>query len=247
VWRTRLILANTAGMEVVLSAPSAADAADFIDAVRASRALHHPWLDLPDTPGLFAAYLERAAREDQAAYLIRQHACGGLVGFANVNAIVRGDFQPGYLGYGAFASHAGRGLMTEGLRAVLRAVFGELRLHRVEANIQPGNTRSTALAARLGFTKEGFSRRCARGGGVARPRALGAPGRGLGRLVPGRAQGRGHAASRFRSSATPWGGSPKGANTPSPHWSSRWPASAKSRSVSPGSSRRAKPIISSML
>jgi [ribosomal protein S5]-alanine N-acetyltransferase len=145
--------------EVVLSAPSAADAAEFIAAVRESRALHGPWLNPPDTPAQFAAYLDRAAREDQASYLIRHRACGGLVGVTNVNNIVRGALQSGSLGYGAFASHTGRGLMTRGMRAVLDAVFGRLGLHRVEANIQPGNARSIALARRLGFEKEGFSRR----------------------------------------------------------------------------------------
>jgi len=159
MWRAGPDLAKTAGMDVVLSAPSASDAAQFIDAVRASRSLHRPWLDLPDTPGRFAAYLDRSGREDQANYLIRHRACGGLVGVVNISNIVRGGLQSGYLGYGAFASHAGRGLMTEGLRAVLGVAFGELRLHRVEANIQPGNARSIALARRLGFEKEGYSRR----------------------------------------------------------------------------------------
>ncbi len=159
MWRADLALAKTACMDVVLSAPSASDAAQFIGAVRASRSLHRPWLDLPDTPGRYAAYLDRADREDQANYLIRHRACGGLVGVVNVSNIVRGGLQSGYLGYGAFASHAGRGLMTEGLRAVLDTVFGELRLHRVEANIQPGNARSIALVRRLGFEKEGYSRR----------------------------------------------------------------------------------------
>jgi ribosomal-protein-alanine N-acetyltransferase len=49
--------------------------------------------------------------------------------------------------------------MTEGVRAVLGRVFGDLGLHRVEANIQPANLRSIALVRRLGFEKEGFSRR----------------------------------------------------------------------------------------
>jgi [ribosomal protein S5]-alanine N-acetyltransferase len=159
VWRVRSGRGQAENMDVVLSPPSAADAEEFIGAVRASRALHGPWLAPPDTPATFAAYLDRAAREDQASYLIRHRRCGGLVGFVNVNNIVRGALQSGYLGYGAFASHAGRGLMTEGLRAVLDSVFGELRLHRVEANIQPGNLPSIGLVRRLGFEREGLSRR----------------------------------------------------------------------------------------
>jgi ribosomal-protein-alanine N-acetyltransferase len=150
---------QTAGMDVALSEPALSDGAEFTEAVRASRPLHDPWLGLPDTPELFAAYLDRAARDDQASYLIRHRDCGRLVGVVNVNNIVRGGFQSGHLGYGAFASHAGQGLMTRGLRAVLGSVFGDLGLHRVEANIQPGNTRSIGLVRRLGFEKEGFSRR----------------------------------------------------------------------------------------
>jgi ribosomal-protein-alanine N-acetyltransferase len=150
---------HTGGVDVTVVSPCAADAGEFISEVRASRDLHKPWLDPPDTADRFAAYLKRAAREDQASYLIRHRECGGLVGYANISNIVRGAFQSGHLGYGAFAGHAGRGLMARGLREVLGHAFGSLGLHRVEANIQPANARSIALAKRLGFEKEGFSPR----------------------------------------------------------------------------------------
>ena len=144
---------------MTLSEPSAADADEFIAATLDSKSVLLPWVDPADTAERFAAYLDRVGREDQAGFLIRHRGCGGLVGVVNISNIVRGGLQSGSLGYGAFASHAGRGLMTEGLRAVIGAAFGPLRLHRVEANIQPGNARSIALVRRLGFEKEGYSRR----------------------------------------------------------------------------------------
>jgi [ribosomal protein S5]-alanine N-acetyltransferase len=147
---------NTA---VSLSSPSAADADEFIAAARASASLQHPWVSAPDTAEGFRGFLNRAAREDQGSYLIRHTECGGLVGYVNINNIVRGALCSGYLGYAAFASHAGRGLMTAGMRAVVLDAFTGLGLHRLEANIQPDNVRSLRLVQRLGFRREGFSPR----------------------------------------------------------------------------------------
>jgi [ribosomal protein S5]-alanine N-acetyltransferase len=144
-------------LEVTLSRPTPADQTDFIAAVQASKALHHPWMDSPDTPERYARYLARADRQDCACFLVRHESCGGLVGFVNINNIIRGALQGGFLGYAAFASHAGRGLLTQGLRAVIAVAFGELGLHRLEADIQPGNTRSINMAKRLGFAREGLS------------------------------------------------------------------------------------------
>ena len=62
-----------------------------------------------------------------------------------------------------------------------------------------------------------------------------------------RYQARGQAAKRSRSRAISSWLSPNGAKIPSAHLSRRRPASAKSRRVSPGSSRRAKLITWSML
>jgi len=47
----------------------------------------------------------------------------------------------------------------------LRHAFRPLKLHRVEANIQPENVASIRLVERLGFRREGFSPRYLKIGG----------------------------------------------------------------------------------
>jgi ribosomal-protein-alanine N-acetyltransferase len=144
-------------VDVMIGPLGAADEREFTAAARASRELHQPWLFPPDTAERFAVYLARTARDDHAVYLIRHVGCGGLAGYVSISNIVRGGLQSGSVGYGAFAGHEGRGLMSQGLRAVLDEAFGTLGLHRLEANIQPGNEPSLRLVRRAGFQKEGFS------------------------------------------------------------------------------------------
>ena len=72
---------------------------------------------------------------------------------------MRGSLCSAYLGYYAFAPHNGQGLMLEGLTLVIKQAFHRLRLHRLEANVQPGNRASIRLVRRLGFRREGFSPR----------------------------------------------------------------------------------------
>ena len=52
----------------------------------------------------------------------------------------------------------GRGYMQEAVGAVLTHCFTTLGIHRVEAEIEPGNVRSARLAERLGFQREGLLR-----------------------------------------------------------------------------------------
>lgn len=137
---------------------SARHEAAFLAAARRSRDLHRPWSSPPATPSRFRSYLKSCRRGGDAGYLILSSA-GELVGVVNVSEVVRGPFRSGYLGYFAFAPHQGRGYMTAGLAAVVNRAFRGMRLHRLEANIQPGNKDSIALVKRLGFRKEGYSER----------------------------------------------------------------------------------------
>jgi len=119
----------------------------------------------PANPAGFAEYLRRARMPNRASLLVCRRDDGAIVGVANVSEIVRGALQSAYLGYYGSAVHAGRGYMTEGLALVLRHAFRHLGLHRLEANVQPGNRLSLTLVRRLGFRREGFSPRYLKVGG----------------------------------------------------------------------------------
>ncbi len=81
-----------------------------------------------------------------------------IVGTCNYTTIVRGPFLACHLGYQIAASHEGRGLMAEALRATNAFVFRSMRLHRIMANYRPENVRSGRLLDRLGFVREGLAK-----------------------------------------------------------------------------------------
>ena len=145
---------------VVLRQPTRRDEEAFLAAVRRSRKLHSRYANPPSTVERFQAALARLDNPSHESYLVvSANNTDELVGVINLNEIVRGPFQGAYLGYYAFEPFAGQGLMAEGLLLVVAKAFGELKLHRLEANIQPDNARSLALARRLGFQREGYSPR----------------------------------------------------------------------------------------
>ncbi len=150
---------------VTLRAPEARDCDAFLAAVRRSRSLHRPWGYPPSDREAFAGWRRRLRRDSHVGFLVCRAEDQALVGVVNLNEIVRGALQSAYLGFYSFSPHAGRGYMAAGVTAVLRRAFGELGLHRVEANVQPDNARSLALVRRLGFRREGFSPRYLKIGG----------------------------------------------------------------------------------
>jgi len=132
-----------------------------VRAARASRALHGRWAKAPSTRSEFVAFIKRygANAPAHAGFLVLRTSDDALCGVFNFSEIVRNAFNSAYLGYYAFAPHAGDGLMTEGFALALDIAFRRLALHRIEVNVQPTNRRSLALVARLHFFCEGYSRR----------------------------------------------------------------------------------------
>jgi [ribosomal protein S5]-alanine N-acetyltransferase len=150
---------------VYLRAPARPDREEFTGLMRASRAFHSPWATAPTDDERFAAYLADAGRADFEAMLLCRAEDDAIMGFFNLSQIVRRRLQSAYLGYAVGQPFAGQGYMREGIELVLRHAFTTLQLHRIEANIQPGNTNSLALARGAGFRREGFSPRYLKIGG----------------------------------------------------------------------------------
>lgn len=139
--------------------PTYQDEREFTTLMRASRSFHRPWATAPTDADRFAAYLNDARRPDFEALLVCRRDDDAILGFFNLSQIARGSMQSAYLGYAIGRPYAGQGFMSEAIELVLRRAFVDLRLHRLEANIQPGNKASAALAAGAGFRREGFSPR----------------------------------------------------------------------------------------
>ena len=111
-------------MRVYLRHPAPEDQATFLAAVKASQALHRPWVSPPATPLQFRSYAGRMQEPPNCAFLVCR----------------RGSDE-------------------------IASAFRSLKLHRLEANIQPANAASIALVRACGFSKEGYSPRYLKIGG----------------------------------------------------------------------------------
>lgn len=135
--------------------------ADFSEMTRLYReslefyqGLINPPLDVES----FELYVERNLKETDECFVICRQNDSAIVGAVNLSQIFRKAFQNCYLGYSLGVHYTGKGFMTEAVKLILEHVFENLKLHRIEANVQPHNQASIRVLERCGFSKEGFSK-----------------------------------------------------------------------------------------
>jgi ribosomal-protein-alanine N-acetyltransferase len=88
-----------------------------------------------------------------------EKSTGKLVGTVSVMDVLRGIGQSAYLGYAIFNPFWGRGFGKEAVLAMIAIGFEQIKVHRLEAGIEPSNRRSILLAKSVGLRKEGFKKR----------------------------------------------------------------------------------------
>lgn len=100
-----------------------------------------------------------AARAADSAYAFCIRAGGELVGRVTLSQVFRKAFRNCYLGYWVGEEHNGRGYATAAVRAAVDYAFGDLGLHRVQANVMTKNPRSGRVLEKAGFRREGLALR----------------------------------------------------------------------------------------
>jgi len=105
-------------------------------------------------------HYQREARDDLGyAFLILGADADRLMGGITLSNVRRGVTQSAMLGYWLGLPFVGQGHMTAAVSALLPHAFEQLRLHRIEAAVQPANRRSIDVLKRVGFVEEGLARR----------------------------------------------------------------------------------------
>jgi ribosomal-protein-alanine N-acetyltransferase len=147
------------GFRTRIQPPEAGDEKAFLSAMRESIGLHHPWVTAPRDHAGWQRYMKRLAKDNEAGFLVKRIQDGAICGVVNLNIITYEALCSAYVSYFGVAGETEKGYMKEGLLQVIAHAFEELDLHRLEANIQPGNLASIALARSTGFQYEGYSPR----------------------------------------------------------------------------------------
>lgn len=112
----------------------------------------------PQTRGQSEALLTQWIAESAAgtccSWILRNRQ-DGFVGQVSLFAIDRDNLRA-ELGYLLMPEHWGCGLASEAVGAAVRYAFGHLKLCRLEADVDPGNTGSWRALEKNGFRREGF-------------------------------------------------------------------------------------------
>jgi [ribosomal protein S5]-alanine N-acetyltransferase len=109
---------------VVLRHPALSDQPEFIGRVRASRALHKPWVAAPSTPEQFSAYVNHMHEPANCGFIIRSAEEGSMVGVVNR---LEANIQPGNTASIALVKSCG--FMKEGYSPKYLKINGRWRDH----------------------------------------------------------------------------------------------------------------------
>jgi ribosomal-protein-alanine N-acetyltransferase len=157
---------NTSRLQLRILDSSAAPA--VLDYYVRNRSFHQPWFAARNDQ-VFRLEEQKADLADEYAgflagralpfWLFRRNEPDRIIGRFAFTDIIYGCLRSCRTAYHLDQAVQGNGLALEAGQAAIRVLFEDFRLHRAQASIMPTNSRSIALAERLGFRCEGLSPR----------------------------------------------------------------------------------------
>jgi ribosomal-protein-serine acetyltransferase len=143
----------------LLGASDAGPLFALIDANREHLRRWLAWVDDQKSVADSAAFISSARQQLETGdgiqlAMLSEGVLAGVIGHVRLDRSNRTT----EFGYWLGESFQGGGIVTRACRLLADHAFQELGLNRVEIRCAPGNTRSRAIPARLGFTEEGTLR-----------------------------------------------------------------------------------------
>lgn len=114
-----------------------------------------PWTSIASAEAAIGQALDAYREQSEVRFGIELAETGALIGTVGLHHIFPQNRRC-EIGYALGSPHWGKGYATEALGAALDYGFHELRLNRVEADIDPRNVASGSVLERMGFRKEGY-------------------------------------------------------------------------------------------
>ena len=115
-----------------------------------------PWVDGSIGPADTRAFIEATIATQGREYIYGIWAVDGFAGCVGLHTDL--ENRSAMIGYWVDQNHEGQGLVTQASSALTDIAFQSLLMHRVWLSADPDNTRSCAVAERLGFRREGVHR-----------------------------------------------------------------------------------------
>jgi ribosomal-protein-serine acetyltransferase len=130
-----------------------------------------PWVWASRTRGDTTAFVTAAVEGTAAGRTIHCGMFLNAICVGSIGASIDGLNHNAEAGYWIAPAQEGKGIVTTAMRLLIEELFA-LRVHRVVLRAAVGNTRSRAVAERLGFTLEGIERESLRTGDVVHDAAV---------------------------------------------------------------------------
>lgn len=145
---------------IVLVPLGLGDAQQIFDAINTQREYLGKWLPFVesttsvDDVQCFVNYALCNAHSEPTYTIRKSGEFIGLIGFKATDKLNRKT----EIGYWLSEQFQGQGIMTKSVIALCRYAFNELEMNRVQLKCAVGNSASSAIAKRVGFTLEGVER-----------------------------------------------------------------------------------------